>query len=166
MRSFVTRGLGLLLVAALAGCASGVGPTRVVEGAVSFELPPGWHATAFSETVSPGRLVAASFDVRQEDVEGDCGGYRAVERLPRDGAYVVVIDYGVVGTHEPAFARRLPVDLDDGRLANFECFGESRMVRVGVEGRALQVHVGLGVNAGEARRAEALHVVNSLRAAE
>jgi hypothetical protein len=136
----------------------------VVEGAVSFELPPGWHATAFSETVSPGRLVAASYKVRQEDVEGDCGGYRAVERLPSDGAYVVVIDYGAASAGETVSARGRPVDLEDGRLANFECFGESYLLRLAVDSRALQVHVGLGEAATADRRSQALAVVNSLEA--
>jgi hypothetical protein len=121
--------------------------------------------SGFSTTVFPPRLVAASFSVREADVEGDCGGYRAVERLPTDGAYVVLIDYGEIGNpaEPPEYTARLPVTLGDGRLANFECFGESYLFRVVVAGRSLQLHLGLGRDSDADRRSEALSVVNSLR---
>jgi len=97
-------------------------------------------------------------------VEGDCGGPSAVERLPRDGAYVIVIDYGSRSvTADPSdFQDRLPRALEDGQLADFECFGRSYAFRFVVGGRALQAHVGLGHDATAARLSEALAAVNSL----
>jgi hypothetical protein len=64
-------------------------------------MPPGWSVSGFSETVFPPRLVAASYPVTRADVEGDCGGLAAVERLARGGAYVVLIDYGVSAEPDP-----------------------------------------------------------------
>lgn len=96
---------------------------------MSLQLPPGWSVSGFSETVFPRRLVAASYPVTRADVEGDCDGLAAVERLPSDGAYVGLIDYG--GNFDPDlmsrsdFKQRLPLTLGDGRLAEFGCFGRS-----------------------------------------
>jgi hypothetical protein len=79
-------------------------PTRFAERGVSLETPSGWSVSGFSETVFPRRLVAASYPVTRADVEGDCGGLAAVERLPSDGAYVVLIDYG--GNFDPDLMNR------------------------------------------------------------
>ena len=161
----MTKLLTLLAVAVLAGCSSGEEHNTFVEGGVSLEVPSVWDVSGFSVTVFPRRLVAASYEVRRADVEGDCGGYAAVERLPRRGAYVVLIDYGARSgpAHTSDFPSRLPLALKDGQLANFECFGHSYAFRFIVNGRAIQAHVGLGRDADNARRSEALRVVNSLR---
>ncbi|MBD0329316.1 MAG: hypothetical protein ICV64_04350 [Thermoleophilia bacterium] len=82
-------------------------------------------------------------------------------RLPRDGAYVVLIDYGQ-GSNREGFTDQLPVTLDEGELAEFECFGHSRMFRFILDGRALQAHVGIGPDATADRREEALDVLNSI----
>jgi hypothetical protein len=59
---------------------------RFAERGVNLETPRSWSVSGFSETVFPRRLVAASYEVRRGDVEGDCGGRAAIDRLPRDGA--------------------------------------------------------------------------------
>ena len=141
-------------------------PQRFAERGVSFEIPSGWSVSGFSETVFPRRLVVASYPVGRADVEGDCGGYAAVERLPGDAAYLVLIDYG--GNFEAVrsrsdFKQRLPLTLEDGQLAEFECFGRSYVFRFVVDGRRLQAHIGLGADAGPTMRARALAALNSVR---
>jgi hypothetical protein len=159
----------LLLVAALAldGCAHDDSPDRFSERGLSFQVPDGWSVSGFSETVFPRRLVAATYMVDRGDVEGDCGGLAAVERLRRDGSYVVLIDYGGsldAGTRQRDFDQRLPLTFDDGQLAEYECFGRSYAFRFVVAGRALQAHVALGRVADRKTRAAALTLLNSVRA--
>jgi hypothetical protein len=157
-----------LLVAAVAltACADGGGDTaHYAEDGLALEIPEGWSVTGFSTTVFPRRLVAASFPVELDDVEGDCGGLAAVERLPSDGAYVVIVDYGE--WLDPRWSpNRFPVRSHrEGQLAEFECFGRSWMFRFVIEGRDVQVHVGLGRRADPHRADEALALVNSLSVA-
>jgi hypothetical protein len=159
------RALALVAVMVLAGCARESDSRTYAEHGVSFAVPDGWSVSGFSETVFPRRLVAASYAVDRADVEGDCGGFAAVERLPSAGAYVVLIDYGGildVGTRRRDFKQRLPLTFDDGQLAEFECFGRSYAFRFIVEGKGLQVHVALGRLADRRTRAGALAVLNSI----
>lgn len=128
-----------------------------------MEIPQGWSVTGFSETVWPRRLVAASFPVTLDDVEGDCGGLAAVQRLPSDGAYVVLIDYGPDVESKEGFTDRFPIRaLRDGQLAEFECFGRSFAFRFILDGRALQAHVGLGSDGDLEREPEAIALLSSL----
>lgn len=125
------------------------------ESGLSIAVPPGWSVSGFSETVFPRRLVAATYSVRRDDVEGDCGGYAAVKHLPSDGAYVVLIDYGGsldAPTRRQDFKQRLPLTLDEGQLGEFECFGRSYAFRFIVEGRGLQAHLALGHTADRTTR--------------
>jgi hypothetical protein len=136
------------------------------EAGLSFTVPHGWSVTGFSETVFPRRLVAATYPVDRDDVEGDCGGLAAVERLPSDGSYVILIDYGGsldAPTRRQDFKQRLPLTLDQGQLAEFECFGRSYAFRFVVEGRGMQAHLALGSRADQSTRANALAVLNSIR---
>jgi hypothetical protein len=160
--------LTLATVILLAGCAlRDDAATRFAERGVSFDVPEGWSVSGFSETVFPRRLVAASYPVARSEVEGDCGGLAAVQRLPSGGAYIVLIDYG--GNFDPDvmnrsdFQQRLPFSLEDGQLAEFGCFGRSYAFRFLVGGRGLQAHVGLGRAADAQTRAHALAVLNSIR---
>lgn len=162
------RAFAVVAVIVLAGCALREGDSkRFAERQVSFELPDGWSVSGFSETVFPRRLVAASYPVSPGDVEGDCGGFAAVERLPSDGAYVVLIDYGgsfdADQLNRTDFKQRLPLTLDEGQLAEFECFGRSYAFWFIVSGRGLQAHIGLGSIADPKTRAHAVAVLNSIR---
>jgi hypothetical protein len=84
-------------------------------------------------------MVAASYPVRREDVEGDCGGSAAVNRMPADGAFVVVIDYDQLPVNRREFRDTLPLTsaglFDRARHANFECFGPSYVLRTLVDRR-------------------------------
>ena len=123
--------------------------------------------SGFSETVFPRRLVAASYPLSRDDVEGDCGGFAAVERLPPGGAYLVLIDYG--GNFDPGlkrrgdFKQRLPLKLEDGQLAEFECFGRSYAFRFIIGGRGFQAHIGIGPDADPNTQMAVLAVLNSFR---
>ena len=126
---------------------------------VSFRYPESWHATPFSTTNSPRRLAVASYPIPEDAVEGDCGGLQAAGRLPREGALVLLIDYGERGS----FARRPEaLHLRDGEFAEYECFGPSTMFRFSVGERDLQAHVALGPEASDETRDRALAVLSAL----
>lgn len=160
----------LLLAAALvlAGCVhQDEGAADFSERGLSLRIPDGWSVSGFSETVFPRRLVAATYAVNRGDVEGECGGLAAAQRLPPDGSYVVLIDYGGgldANTRRRDFDQRLPLTFDDGQLAEFECFGRSYAFRFIVADRALQAHVAVGRAADRQTRESALAVLNSIRA--
>jgi hypothetical protein len=127
---------------------------------LSFRYPQRWSASGFSQSVTPPRLVVASYRVRPSEVEGDCGGSTALRRLPRDGAAVLVIDYGTsrgFPRHPSAFK------LSQFQRADWECFGDTYMLRFRRDGRDLQAHVALGKDADASKRVEALRVLDSLR---
>lgn len=131
------------------------------EGRLSFRYPSDWSATGFSKTVWPARLAVASYALPADAVEGDCGGYAAVEALPRDGALVIVIDYGAGRVAE--FPPRPPrLRLADGKYAEYECFGASTMFSFRVGDRRLQAHVALGTDADASRSRQALKILDSI----
>jgi hypothetical protein len=155
--AFVVAAIGVT------GCGTGGEESeRFSENGVTVEIPRSWSVSGFSRTVRPPRLVAASYEVERSDVEGDCGGSAAIERLPRDGAYVALIDYGPAGLPSEKFEDRLPVTLEDGELANFECFGRSYLFALLIDGRAVQAHIGLGPDADDDRRQQALQLLNTV----
>lgn len=136
------------------------------ERGLSLRVPKSWSVSGFSETVFPRRVVAATYAVNRDDVEGDCGGLAAVQRLAPDGAYLVLIDYGGgvdADTRRRDFDQRLPLTFNDGQLAEFECFGRSYAFRFVVAGRALQAHLAVGRAADQETREAALAVLNSIR---
>jgi hypothetical protein len=127
---------------------------------LSFRYPQRWSASGFSQSVTPPRLVVASYRVRPSEVEGDCGGSAALRRLPRDGAAVLVIDYGTsrgFPRHPSAFKP------SQFQRADWECFGDTYTLRFRRDGRDLQAHVALGKDADASKRVEALRVLDSLR---
>jgi len=130
---------------------------------ISFHYPVGWFVAGFSRTVSPKRLVVASYPVTGTQVEGDCGGMRALTTLPARGAAVLLIDYGP--TTRPT--SRFPPPprhflLRHGTYANYECFGRSYLFRFRAAGHDLQAHIAVGQLAAPARRNEALAILDSL----
>ena len=128
---------------------------------ISFRYPHDWSATGFSRTVWPARLAVASYPLPANAVEGDCGGYAAVEALPDDGALVIVIDYGT--GRFAGFPPRSPrFRLPDGKYAEYECFGASTMFSFRLGNRRIQAHVALGRNAGATLSRQALGVLESM----
>jgi hypothetical protein len=143
--------------------------TRFAENGIALEVPSAWSVTGFSVDVTPRRLVAASYKVDPVDVEGDCGGQAAIQRLPRDGAYIALIDYGPFpgnvdrddfNAESPVWGRDEP--FSDRRFAEFACFGPSYVFLFVVRGRALQAHLGIGPDITPERRDEAVEVLNSI----
>jgi hypothetical protein len=122
--------------------------------------------TGFSTTVSPERLVVASYRVKRREVEGDCGGARALAaRSPRDVA-VLLIDYGppVAATRTfPPRPRHFSLRL--GTYGDYECFGASYMLRFYAAGHNLEAHVAIGRRADEKLRRQALALLDSLKSA-
>jgi hypothetical protein len=161
-----------IAVVVLASCAVGGDEgTQFAENGIALEVPSGWSVTGFSVDVTPRRLVAASYNVNPADVEGDCGGQAAIQRLPRDGAYVVLIDYGPFpgnvdrddfNADSPVWGRQEP--FRDKRFAEFACFGPSYVFFFVARGRALQAHLGIGPDTTPERRDEAVEVLNSITA--
>jgi hypothetical protein len=126
---------------------------------LSFHYPQHWTVSGFSRSVTPSRLVVASYPVRSAEVEGDCGGHEALRRIPPDGAAVLLIDYGTGEQFRPhPTAFKLP----QFRRALYECFGDSYMLRFRRAGHDLQAHIALGNQVSEARRAEALAILDSI----
>lgn len=139
------------------------------EDGVSFRYPKSWHVTAFSTTNAPSRLVVTSYPVPRDVVEGDCGGYEAVELLPDRGALVVLIDYGSalpeLRPTEPFSQRAGNLTMGAGKFEHYECFGASTMFRFRVGGRVLQAHVALGPEASDETRDRALAILSALTVA-
>lgn len=149
----------LCALALLTGCTHGDKRQQFAESSVSFRYPDGWHVSGFSTTNSPRRVAVASYALPDDAVEVDCGGYRAVELLPADGALVLVIDYGPTAFFAP---RARDVELEDGEYAEYECVGPSTMFRFRVGERDFQAHVALGATASDETRDRALGVLQSI----
>jgi hypothetical protein len=148
----------------LAACSTGADTRRFADDGVSFRYPKGWHVAGFSTTNSPRRLAIASYPLPEDAVEGDCGGLRAVELLPPEGALVLLIDYGSQLQSFPARPEELT--LGEGAFAEYECFGPSTLFRFRVGDRALQAHVALGRDASYGMRDRALAILESLAVEE
>ena len=134
-----------------------VGPSRPV----SFRYPRDWSVSGFSR--DNNRLVVASYRVDRSEVEGDCGGMEALQRMPRDGAAVLLIDYGTYGNGKGLAPHPADFELSQFRRANYECFGDSYMLRFRRDGHDLQAHVALGSQVSAVRRAEALAILDSIK---
>jgi hypothetical protein len=150
-------------VVAFAGC--GGAKTLVFrDGGIEFSYPPDWSVSGFSRTVSPARLVVSSYKVTRGEVEGDCGGSRALAALPRSGAALLLIDYGTAAAGRGWFAPR-PTHLRIRRFAraNYECFGDSYMLRVRAAGHDLQAFVQLGEDASAVTSAHTLQILDSVK---
>jgi len=141
----------------------GGGMETFADAEISISYPKRWHVTPFSTTNSPRRLAVTSYPIPEDAVEGDCGGLQAVRLLPRDGALVLLIDYGRRGS----LARRPDrLTLGDGEFAEYECFGRSTMFRFSVGDRDLQAHVALGPDASGKTRDRALAILSALTVGE
>lgn len=159
-----TLAVAVIVLLACSACSSDndAPPTEsATEQGLSFAYPRDWSSTPFSDTNDPHRLAIASYDIPADSVEGDCGGSDAVRRLPRDGALVLLIDYGDGPGFEP-----LPDDLEltSGTFAQFDCFGASTQFRFRVGERDLQAHVAFGPVATDETRRRALDVLRSVAA--
>jgi len=130
---------------------------------ISFHYPEGWQVVGFSRLISPRRLAVTSYSIPADAVEGDCGGRRALELLPQEGALVLLLDYGERGS----FPRRPDrLTLRAGQFSQYECFGPSTMFRFRVGKRDFQAHVALGTDASHKARDRALAVLASLSLAD
>jgi hypothetical protein len=160
-RCFLLASIALLT---LAGCGGSKSRSARFDGqGVAFVYPGGWSVTGFSRTVSPARLVVASYRVTRSEVEGDCGGMRALAALPRDGAAVLLIDYGPGPANSQFRPRPSRFRLGQFKQASYECFGDSYMLRFHAAGHELQTHLVFGRQAVATQRSQALGVLDTLR---
>jgi hypothetical protein len=156
----------VLIVAALA-LAVGCGTKRNASfhdasSGIAFRYPAGWSVTGFSHTISPQRLAVASYRVTQRQVEGDCGGEKALAALPARGAAVLLFDYGPVPATRDFPRRPRQFLLRQGRFGDYECFGRSYLFRFHTAGHNVQAQVALGRLADATMRARTLAVLDSL----
>ena len=151
-----------------AGC-GGAGWTTWHGRAVSFRLPPGWHATSARLTPvtwPPQFLAVASYQLPRGDSGADgCEPKAAVDRLPADGAFIFGWEY--VGTapageiRKADFAPR-PRHFRLSHVSSNDCVYPSYQLRFRTAGRYFQVQVMLGQRASAGTRALALRVLDSL----
>jgi hypothetical protein len=163
MRHSLPFALALLIGCTFLGCMADAedDPQRFRDAGISFQYPPGWQVTGFSTNVSPPRLAVSSYRIPADAVEGDCGGLAAVELLPPDGVLVILIDYGEQARSFSPLPS--PLTIQNGEVAEYECFGRSSMFRFRVGRRDLQAHVGFGDDAGEDARGRALSILSSIQ---
>lgn len=168
----MTRAAYIALPVVTAVLVGGCGGTRTgtfldQTSGITLHYPADWSVTGFSRTVSPPRIVLASYKITPGDVEGDCGGRGALTALPDDGAAVLLIDFGPA--RDAARARGLdfpprPKHFLLGQFArgNYECFGNSYMLRFAATGHGFQAYLWLGEHASRAARKELLRILDSL----
>jgi hypothetical protein len=155
-----------IAVIGLSACSGGdedrtfSGPSVGHAKGLSFRYPQQWSVSGFSRRTTPSRLVVASYRVHPSQVEGDCGGSEALRRMPRGGAAVLLIDYGSGEGFRPHPAH---FKLSQFRRADYECFGESYMLRFRRNGHDLQAHLALGSEAHATQRAQALAILDSVK---
>jgi pilus assembly protein TadC len=84
MRMQMPARAAYLAITALVVAGCGGAKTLVFrDDGIEFSYPRAWSVSGFSRAVSPARLVISSYRVTRGEVEGDCGGSRALAALPR-----------------------------------------------------------------------------------
>ena len=124
---------------------------------IEFRYPVDWSVTR-SAVVSPVRVVVASYPLPREQIDA-C---HALSTVPPSGVALLILDYGNV-SGSTAFARR-PRHLRMRQFArgNYQCFGESYMLRFRVGEHNLQAHVRFGDDVNAATRQQALRLLESI----
>jgi hypothetical protein len=164
MKRLAILTLGMLLAISCSGRPSDTGQGRgnstdYSSTGISVHEPVGWFISGFSRTVIPPRLVVASYPVTRSQVEGDCGGLRALAALPPRGIAVLLIDYGPTATFPPPPKH---FSLQPKKYRNYECVGRSYRFRFQAAGHNLQAHIAVGRLAAPARISQALAILDSL----
>ncbi len=148
----------LSLVAACGGARTATFRDR----GLTFDYPRAWSVSGFSPAVLPPRLVVASYDVTPAQVTGDCAGSDALANVPDDGAGLLLIDYGTAfsSSRFQSLPRRLA--LGEFTRGNYECFGDTYMLRFKAGGHDIQAHLKLGNRASPATIQRALQILDSV----
>jgi hypothetical protein len=154
------RAVSLTVCVAAFVIVAGCGGSKTVlfsDSGIEFRYPVRWSVSGFSRTVLPACLVGASYGVTRGEVEGDCGGSRALTAIPHGGAAALLIDYGPGAANAAEFAPR-PKHFLLERFApvNVECFGDGYMLHFKAAGHNLQALVKLGKDADSSTRDQAL----------
>jgi hypothetical protein len=170
--------LGLALLAAACG-----GAARPSAGTVSFRdpavgvsgaYPAGWHqARALTRLTDPREVVAiASFPLRDGSKAGECGPSHPIEDMPRDGAFVWLLEYRPPRGDPWAEVQRADFppkptrfELRRSRLEpGTSCFaGPGSTATFSAADRPFQLLVTFGSRPSDARLRDVEAVVDSLR---
>jgi hypothetical protein len=164
------RILALACVAVLAvSCSTGPRLSHAFRAdGVSVRYPDGWDATSrpLTPVTDPVQVLAvASYPLPRDDRGADgCMPKRALDRLPRSGAFI--FGWEVTGRPEavPGSFPIQPRHFALTRLEDFECLGRSYAVRFREAGRYFQIHVALGPDAGSRTRKTVLRILDSFSA--
>lgn len=154
------------------GPSSGSAPSYGVGAGIKVAYPRGWHLIMppiTSLSYPYDRLLLTSYPAARG---GDCGPTRAEDALPANGALIYLFEY----TTAPGSIFGQPkgmsfppqsagITLRRSELANYECSTvPNYLIRFQTAGRLFQAQVAFGTHATHTRRAEALHILASLRA--
>ncbi len=148
-------------VLSLAAC-GGARTATFRDRGLTFDYPRAWSVSGFSPAVLPPRLVVASYDVTPAQVTGDCAGSDALANVPHDGAGLLLIDYGTA--FSSSRFRSLPRHLALGEFTrgNYECFGDTYMLRFKAGRHDIQAHLKLGNRPSPGTIQRALHILDSV----
>ena len=133
-------------------------------GGLGWTLPSGWRDVGprLTQLGEPAhRLAAATFDLRQDQPDGNCSPTTAHAQLPAHGALVFVLESRDWEGKRPRLPSR-PARFRLPAASDHECFGRARVVWWGEKDRSLSAVVLLGRRAGAARRAQAEALLDSL----
>jgi hypothetical protein len=133
---------------------------------VTIRYPPGWYATKrpLTPVAWPTQILAlASFRFPAQTRPNGCRPQGTLERMPADGAFLYVIDYGSRVLRPSVFGPR-PRTPRLTNFGNYECMGPSYLLRFRDAGRYFQVSVALGPRADRGLRATVRDILASFRA--
>ncbi|HEY6889656.1 MAG TPA: hypothetical protein VI300_17795 [Solirubrobacter sp.] len=134
---------------------------------LSWTLPRGWRPVRSQLTalVQPvHRLAAATFSLRQDKPDRDCGPDTARAQLPAGGALVYLLEDREAEArprglaHYPARPKHFRV----ARARTYECLGLGAIVSWTEQGRALEAQIVLGPRANRERRRQVEALLDSL----
>jgi hypothetical protein len=164
--------LALIAVPALVAAASTAGvdrgaPRTEVGGAISIQVPTGWHLirNSITDVIDPiPRLAIASFAVRLSPRPCECG-MPNISHFPRTGAFLFIWEYPhLAGRALERFPRRPPsFRITSTSPQEPTCQGPSGAILFRSAGGAFQAEIYLGPAAGPDSRARLVAAMNSLR---
>ena len=142
---------------AVAGC--GGGETHLYrDRGIEFRYPVRWSVSRVT-TISPVRAVVTSYEPGRNEIKNVC---HALATVPPRGAGLLILDYGNGFRNGDFPPRASDLEIEDFARGNYECFGDSYMLRFRVDGHSLQAHLRFGDAARASTRQDALRVLESI----
>jgi hypothetical protein len=132
---------------------------------LSWSTVPPWRRYEWPLTsVDAERLVLGTFELQRSAPDENCTPRAAIDALPPDGAFIYVFEYDHV---QPSSLASFPArtgELELGPRQEYECVGDSQMVRWRDHGRAFQAHLYVGSRASDELKRDAISILNSIQA--